>query len=229
MRALLAALLAALVALAMSPPGAASREMASAAAPPGGDGTLTRLNFKYNTLATHGYGYGGNAGLGTRRAMSTVQAFPGVLKQDLVIWSGDDVRTSSGQTFNHSSFGTCATTTWCLTYLQPSSTSACQAEGGCPAYGGGTGPNVSSIQYYLLKITNTDRRDTLWHWCTCLAMERGEFCHSGNSHVKPLVQIIDDNGGFHGWVGTEAAFYTSASPDPRRSDMISVFRITDFR
>lgn len=196
---------------------------------PSPDGLMSRLDFKYNTKALYGYGYGSNAALATRRAMSTVQGFTGTLKMDSVGWASDTVSTSNGQTFNHSAFSVCATTTWCLTYLQPSSTGACQASGGCPNYGGGTATNVSSIQYFIQKLSNTDRRDTLWHWCTCLAMERGEFCYTGNSHVKPMMQIIDDTGAFRGWVGVEASFYNSGGSDPRHGDMISVYRFSDFR
>ena len=190
---------------------------------------LSRLDFKYNTKALYGYGYGSNAGLGERRAMSSVLAFPGTLKQDIVSWSKDQVGVSGGQTFGHTAFRSCDVTTQCITYLQPSSTGACQASGGCPTYGGGTSYNITSIQYYIVKMSSFDRRDSLWHWCTCLALERNEFCYTGNSHVKPMLQIIDDTGAFRGWVGAEASFYPSSSGDPRFSDMISVFRLTDFR
>lgn len=190
---------------------------------------LARFDFKYNTRATHGYGYGSDAALSTRRAMSSVRSFPGTLKQDLVSWSHDNVGTSSGQTFQHTRFSTCDTVTWCLTYLQPSSANACQASGGCPNYGGGTDYGDSSIQYYVVKLSSHDRRDTLWHWCTCLAREQGTFCYTGNSHVKPMLQVIDDAGNFRGWVGVEASFYPYSGGDPRSRDMISVFRISDFR
>ncbi|WP_157249579.1 hypothetical protein [Nonomuraea typhae] len=192
---------------------------------PSSDGKLARLDFKQSTLATHGYGYGSNASFATRRAMSSVRAFPGTLRQDLTSWAGGRIVNSAGQRFGHSAFRTCTTTTWCLTYLQPSAKGACQKSGGCPNYGGGTKANVSSIQYYLTKISSSDRRDTLWHWCTCLAMERKQFCYTGNSHVKPLMQIIDDSGAFRGWVGAEASFSTGA----RGADMIAVFRISDVR
>ncbi|GAB2498110.1 hypothetical protein [Streptosporangium sandarakinum] len=192
---------------------------------PSPDGRLARLDLKQSTLATHGYGYGSNAALSTRRAMSSVKAFPGSLRQDLTSWAGGELVTSGDQPFGHSAFRSCAATTSCLTYLQPSSRGACQKSGGCPRYGGGTRPDVSSIQYYLTMISKTDRRDTLWHWCTCLAMERGEFCYTGNSHVKPLMQIIDDTGAFRGWVGAEASFSTGS----RATDMMAVLRISDFR
>ncbi|GAA3670957.1 hypothetical protein GCM10022224_038980 [Nonomuraea antimicrobica] len=189
------------------------------------DGKLARLDLTHSTLATHGYGYGSNAALSTRRAMSSVKAHPGTLKQDLTSWAGGKITNSMDQTFGLSSFRTCSTTTSCLTYLQPSSNNACKKESGCPTYGGGTSANITSIQYYLIKLANSDRRDTLWHWCTCLAMERDQFCYNGNSHVKPLMQIIDDGGAFRGWVGAEASFSTSNS---RASDMLAVFRISDF-
>lgn len=190
------------------------------------DGKLARLDLKRSTLATHGYGYGSNASYATRRAMSSVKAFPGGLRQDLTSWAGGKLVPSANQPFGLSSFRQCSGTTSCLTYLQPSSNSACQKEGGCPRYGGGTKANISSIQYYLTMVGKGDRRDTLWHWCTCLAMERKQFCYNGNSHVKPLLQIIDDSGAFRGWVGAEASFSTDGS---RAKDMLAVFRISDFR
>ncbi|MEV4572457.1 hypothetical protein AB0K16_04300 [Nonomuraea jabiensis] len=189
------------------------------------DGKLARLDLKQSTLATNGYGYGSNAAFSTRRAMSSVKAFPGSLRQDLRSWASGKLVTSDDQPFGLSSFRACSATTSCLTYLQPSSNSACKKEGGCPKYGGGTSANITSIQYYLTMISKTDRRDTLWHWCTCLAMERDEFCYTGNSHVKPLMQIIDDTGAFRGWVGAEASFSTGS----RATDMLAVLRISDFR
>ncbi|SDL38932.1 hypothetical protein [Nonomuraea jiangxiensis] len=192
---------------------------------PSPDGKLARLDLKQSTLATHGYGYGSNAAVSTRRAMSSVKAFPGSLRQDLTSWANGKIVNAADDPFGLSAFRACTGTTSCLTYLQPSSNGACQKAGGCPNYGGGTSANVSSIQYYLTMISKTDRRDTLWHWCTCLAMERDEFCYTGNSHVKPLMQIIDDSGAFRGWVGAEASFSTGS----RATDMLAVLRISDFR
>ena len=57
---------------------------------------------------------------------------------------------------------------------------------------------------------STGRRDTLWHWRTQHAIDRGEYCYTGGSHVKPLMQIIDEAGRFHGWVGMEASLNQSA-------------------
>ncbi|NUR90504.1 MAG: hypothetical protein HOY71_41050 [Nonomuraea sp.] len=187
------------------------------------DRKLSQLKFVSSSLATTGYGYGSNAALSTRRAMSSVRTTGG-LRQDLTSWAAGTIVHSNNQPFTASAFHGCASASSCLTYLQPSSNTACQKEGGCPNFGGGTKANISSIQYYLTQI-GRDRRDTMWHWCTCLAMEAKQFCYNGNSHIKPLEQIIDDSGRFRGWVGVEASFSTGG----RSKDMIAVFRLSDFR
>ncbi len=57
-----------------------------------------------------------------------------------------------------------------------------------------------------------------------------DFPGTGNSHVKPMLQILDDNAQFRGWVGVEASFQPSRTiPNPRADDMLSAFRVTDFR
>ena len=48
-------------------------------------------------------------------------------------------------------------------------------------------------------------------------------CYTGNSHVRPMMQIIDDDGEWHGWVGVEA----SKGYDVQ-GDYIAVFRKADF-
>ncbi|RVX40729.1 hypothetical protein EDD27_3150 [Nonomuraea polychroma] len=199
-----------------------------------GDGKLARIDFRSNTLADYGYAYGSNAALTTRRAMPTVRAFSGTLRHDMITWTQDKIAPTSGGAFNLGAYRTCTLTTWCLTYLQPNSTSACQAGGGCPYTGGGSTINDSSLQNYIVQVSSRDRRDTHWHWCTCLTRNSDgtdrEKCYSGNSHVKPMMQIVDDDGEFHGWVGVDAAFYPSSDiAEPRKSDMLSVLRVSDFR
>lgn len=200
------------------------------------DGGLSRLDLTFNTLARHGYAYGSDADLSRRRAMSSVAAREGTpLRHDYTRWSaaGVDHSPASGGAFDLSEYRTCDATTWCLTRLQPSSASACQKTSGCPGTGGPDGD--SSIQNHILQVSSGDRRDTWWHWCTCLAREQGiragkgpdgVLCYTGNSHVKPMLQIIDDSGAFRGWVGVEASFSPSGS---RANDMLAVFRATDFR
>jgi hypothetical protein len=54
---------------------------------------------------------------------------------------------------------------------------------------------------YLAEI-GSGRRNTEWYWCQCLA--QGQPCYRANSHPRPLLQVIDDDGVFQGWVGVEA-------------------------
>ncbi|WP_217546393.1 hypothetical protein [Streptomyces sp. GbtcB6] len=198
---------------------------------------LVRLEFKGGGGATKGYGYGSKAPLDRGRAMSSVREHPETppLKLDTVGWTQDKAgRSTTGQVFQHLKFSPCAETTRCMTLTAKSSGKACRADGGCPRYGTGgsaTGKTDSTIQNYLARVGAQDRRDTFWHWCTCLAMEHKQLCHQGNSHVKPMLQILDDAGAFRGWVGVEASFYPGAEADhgPRWHDMLGVFRMADFR
>jgi hypothetical protein len=184
---------------------------------------LVRLDFRSNALATAGYGYGSNAPLTTRRQMSSVQAFPGNLRLEYEGWSGGGPgQNASG--FDIASYHACKTTSWCLTLLQPGSENSCGEGGGCIK-----GNTDTSIQNYIVRISNNDRRDTHWHWCSCLTKhENGtdEKCYTRNSHVKPMLQILDDDGQFHGWVGVEASFNPGTD---RSKDMLSALRVSDFR
>ncbi|MFJ9820749.1 hypothetical protein ACIRU3_36875 [Streptomyces sp. NPDC101151] len=198
---------------------------------------LARLEFRSRGGATTGYGYGSNAPLDRGQSMSSVfehPAFP-ALKLDGHGWSKDEANQfPAGQTFHHRRFSPCTDTTRCMTLAEESSGKACSASSGCPRYGDGgseKGKTDNTIQYYLARVGIQDRRDTLWHWCTCLAMEHKQLCHQHNSHVKPLLQVLDDTGTFRGWVGVEASFYPGAEPEhgPRWHDMLAVFRMADFR
>lgn len=93
------------------------------------------------------------------------------------------------------------------------------------------GSTDTSIQNHIVRVSNNDRRDTHWQWCSCLTKRADgtdEKCYTRNSHVKPMMQILDDDGQFRGWVGTEASF-NPVTPNPRDGDMLSAFRVSDFR
>lgn len=88
------------------------------------------------------------------------------------------------------------------------------------------GLNTSSQTSYYLAMastTSTGRRDTLEHWRHSLADGRDEHCYTGNSHVKPMLQIIDSDGGFHGWVGVEASLNQTVPSQGTSGDDIGVF------
>ena len=81
----------------------------------------------------------------------------------------------------------------------------------------------SPMMYYIADLPYADRRNISEFWTLCLAEGRNEYCYTGNSHVRPMLQIIDDDGEWHGWVGVEA----SKGYDVQ-GDYIAVFRKADF-
>jgi hypothetical protein len=185
------------------------------------DGAYSRLTFKYSQKFTHGYGYGSNAGLNVRRPLDTVRDHQAPLTMTYHRATQGRIDYVDGA-WGMDNFVHCTRTTWCLTYkIAQASTGTCSK---CAA----PYDTDRSIQNYIQKLSNDDRRDTFWHWCTCLA--KGSACYAGNSHVYPLLQVIDDNGRWRGWVGVEASFYPYDDPDgdPRRHDMLSVFRVAEW-
>lgn len=175
---------------------------------------LARLTFRTSGDATHGYAYGSKAKLSTRRAMSTVHAYPQDLPLDGWGWAHGKVTRMKKGDFGQHDYRACRNPSWCMTRYQPSS-KACNC-------------GKTSIQYYLARVSAHDRRDTWWHWCTCLASAHGSLCHSGNSHVKPLLQVLDDDGDFRGWVGVEASFYPYDSEAAARPQhMLGVLRLIE--
>ncbi|SFP46087.1 hypothetical protein SAMN05421810_102652 [Amycolatopsis arida] len=174
-------------------------------------GKLAQLSYRRSSFgATHGYGYGSNAGWSTRASMATIAAQDhGQFDHDYHLWKTDNGRPyldeGAGNPF------------WMRNWKRCSS----------PRCLGG---RTTSTEYYLAtaNATATDRRDTIWHWRTALADGRGEHCYTGNSHVKPLMQIIDSDGGFHGWVGVEASLNQTVPSQGTSGDDIGVFQISRF-
>lgn len=192
---------------------------------PSADNKLVRLDHRFNTLATAGYAYGSNTPLSTRRQMASVQSFPGTLLLDYSSWDHGVIDHKEALPYEIGKYRTCSTTSWCLTYLLPEATKACRS--GCLA-----GNTDFSVQNYIVRVSNNDRRDTHWQWCSCLTKSRDgtkdEKCYARNSHVRPMLQILDDDARFRGWVGVEASF-NPVNPDPRAGDMLWAFRVSDFR
>lgn len=174
------------------------------------EGKLARLAFhRSNFGATHGFGYGSQASLTDRASMSELAAVDHTeLKHRFYFW-----KTDKGKPYIDIGFGSKFwMTDWEL----------CGA-GKCLS-----GESSTPTEYYVAapNSSTVDRRDTLWHWQRGLADGRGEYCYTGNSHVKPMMQIIDSDGGFHGWVGIEASLsQTSSGTD---SDDVGIFEISRF-
>ena len=148
------------------------------------EGTLARLSFAGSNFgATHGFGYGSEAALDERASMAEIEAIDhSELKHRFYFW-----KTDNGTPYVDIGFGS---------KFWMSDWEAC-GSGACLS-----GRTSTPTEYYVAAPNKTvdDRRDTLWHWRTALADGRGEYCYTGNSHVKPMMQIIDSDGGFHGWV-----------------------------
>lgn len=51
---------------------------------------------------------------------------------------------------------------------------------------------------------------------------------TGNSHVKPMLQIVDEDGAFHGWVGAEASLNQTVPAQGTSADDLGVFRIAEY-
>ncbi|MEU7874777.1 hypothetical protein [Dactylosporangium sp. NPDC049140] len=173
-------------------------------------GKLAKLSFVDNSFgATVGFGYGSNAAWTTRASTQQLSMVDtSRLIHDYYLWKTDNgtpyVDHGDGSPFWNRDWTPCA---------------------GGRCLGGVT----SGTQYYLSRpnTTATDRRDTIWHWRTVLADARGETCYTGNSHVKPMLEIVDSDGVFHGWVGVEASINQSVPAQGTSADDIGVFTIAD--
>ncbi|WP_328842889.1 hypothetical protein [Streptomyces sp. NBC_00258] len=178
---------------------------------------IARLEFVYSTKASSGFGYGSNAPFSERRAMETVQNHERRIELEMDSWEHGKFTLGTTGKFEPQRFTVCdGRASYCMTRLQPSSA---KCRKGCAK-----GTTNTSLQYYLTRVGVHDRRDTYWHWCTCLAPKPTSTCYEGNSHVKPMLQVIDDSNAFRGWVGVEASFSTVGKRD---DDMLGVFRMTD--
>ncbi|MFB4311722.1 hypothetical protein [Actinomadura sp. GTD37] len=176
-------------------------------------GELAGVELAANDLgATHGFGNGSNAAWSARVPADAVAAADhSAFVHRYSLW-----KTDSGQAYiDHGDGSPFWVTRW----------DVC---GDRRCLGARTHPRGAPAHtvYYIAPAgtASDDRRDTLWHWRTTLADARHETCYTGNSHVKPMIQIVDDAAGFRGWVGVEASLNQSTSEGPDADD-IGVFRI----
>lgn len=101
-----------------------------------------------------------------------------------------------------------------------------QRQSGCNC--GESFPDRDRVRY--LAEIGGGRRNIQWYWCQCLA--QGQDCYRANSHPQPMLQIIDDNGQFRGWVGVEAfthVHHRTLVPDQDYANGYwAVFEMTEF-
>jgi hypothetical protein len=178
---------------------------------PGGE--LADVELAANDLgATHGFGNGSNAPWTARVPASGIAAADhATFAHRYYLW-----KTRSGSPYiDHGDGSPFWVTRWRLC-----------ADGRCLGARTHRERDPAHTVYYIAPADTASghRRDTLWHWRTALADGREENCYTGNSHVKPMIQVVDDDGGFHGWVGVEASLNQTTS-EGRDADDIGVFRI----
>lgn len=180
-------------------------------------GALSNVELAGNDFgATYGFGNGSNAAWNARISAATIAAIDqNTLVHRYHLWKTN--QTSSGfEGYIDSGDGS---RFWVPAW---SRCDGGQCLGAVTTSNGG----AASTQYYIspARTPTGHRRDTLWHWRTSLADARNEHCYTGNSHVKPMYQIVDDNGRFHGWVGVEASLNQTTQYGADDDD-IGVFRI----
>ncbi|WP_131741001.1 hypothetical protein [Actinomadura roseirufa] len=168
-----------------------------------------------NLGATHGFGNGSNASWDQRIPAETVAAVDQAkLVHRYYLWKTQSTPAGYQGYIDHGDGAPFWVPRW----------KVC-ADGRCLGAQTRAGEHVHTA-YYVSPATASaeDRRDTLWHWHTELADKRGERCYTGNSHVKPMIQVVDDLGRFHGWVGVEASLNQTTTAGVNDDD-IGVFRI----
>ncbi|MCP2322144.1 hypothetical protein HDA40_000651 [Hamadaea flava] len=166
--------------------------------------------------ATFGIGYGSNAGLG-RETRATMTQLVTDARYNARKYTGTFVVENGGTVSRQSTGGTwwfgsgnqtpgdanynnpwqvCANAQ-CIGWNQHNSSCNC----------GATFPTKNRVRY--IAEIGGGRRNTEWYWCQCLA--QGQPCYKANSHPRPLLQVVDDDGVFQGWVGVEAFTHVSTS------------------
>ncbi|MGX7674166.1 hypothetical protein [Plantactinospora sp. DSM 117369] len=181
-------------------------------------GALANVELSANNFgATHGFGNGSNAGWDARRPLSAIATTDwSRYVHRYHLWKTSEasaapyIDTGDGSPFWLRSWNVCS-------------------GGQCIAGETGAAGTATATEYYIAPANSPTghRRDTLWGWRLKHAMDRGETCYTGNSHVKPMLQVVDDNGVFHGWVGVEASLNQTVPAQGALADDIGVFRILD--
>ncbi|GAA4199171.1 hypothetical protein [Actinocatenispora rupis] len=191
------------------------------------DGSLVELVWAgvgRGYTATGGYGFGSNASLSANASAATLMQSANRVNYRYV-YSGISAgkRTGGGSSLGLSVFHRCKDGR-CL-----GATTKTAPGNGCRYYPPGDTKSSATINYYLAHFGG-DRRDAYEHWFRCLGYrpKTGQSCYKLNSHVKPMLQVIDDKGRFRGWVGAETSYKTTAdgnSAGPAIYDTFAIFKM----
>ena len=173
--------------------------------------------------ATGGYGFGSNASFAANATNADLMTAANKVAYHYE-YSGIAAgkRTGGTSSLGLSVFHQCQDS-HCL-----SATTKGKPGNGCTYYPPGDSAAGATINYYLAQFAN-DRRDAYEHWYRCLGYnpKTGQTCYKLNSHVKPMLQVIDDAGRFRGWVGAETSYKTTAngnSAGPAIDDTLAIFK-----
>lgn len=182
---------------------------------------LGRMQLASDTYSiSSGIAYGSNApltGTGSKIPMSTVRG-----TSQSYLLEGQTVRELKIDTWTRGGSGAFSVgTNWnscddgsCLGLVQKNA--GC-APSSCCAAGAGYEACAQKLvdsgdrRFYYMTGALGDRRNTYEFWCECLSYDG---CYDRNSHVRPLLQVIDDSGTFQGWVGAEVSPDRSGTREP---------------
>jgi hypothetical protein len=180
---------------------------------------LGRMELVADTYSiTNGISYGSNASLAqtSKASMSTIKSTARryLLEGETVNRAKVDKWTRGGSgSFNTGPAWNICDDGSCLGNVQYNS--GCAPTSCCPA-----GPGYEACaqriidsgdrRFYYLTGDLGGRRNNYEFWCECLSYDG---CYVGNSHVRPLLQVIDDSGVFQGWVGAEVSPDRSGARD----------------
>lgn len=170
-----------------------------------------------NYSLTGGIGYGSNASLAitSKAPMSAVRA-----TTDTYLLEGQSVSNRTISSWIRGNAGGLTMSGWnlcddgsCLGLVQNNAgcgVSSCCAPG--PGYEECAARlAASNRRFYYMSGAFGGRRNTYEYWCECLSYNG---CYQYNSHIRPLLQVIDDAGVFRGWVGAEVSPDRTAPRSP---------------
>jgi hypothetical protein len=179
-----------------------------------------------NYSLSSGIGYGSNATLAqtSKVPMSQVRGTERTYRFDGQEWNNLKISHATspftiGPTWNACDDGSC------IGYAQ--------TNGGCDAgsccgdpKGDGYAACVAKLEatgnrrFYYLTGDGGGRRNSMELWCECLSYNQ---CYIGNSHVRSMLQVIDDDGLLQGWVGAEVSPYRGKAPRNEKAEFYVSF------
>ena len=166
---------------------------------------------------TYGIAFGSNASLA-----QTSKATPAQIKAttETYLLEGQSVSNNTIGSYTRGASGGLTMSGWnlcddgsCMGTVQ--NNAGCSPASCCPA-----GPDYEACaarlaavnrRFYYLTNAYGGRRNSYEYWCECLSYDA---CYTRNSHVKPMLQVIDDGGVFRGWVGAEVSPDRTAPRSP---------------